>query len=397
MDAILTAAAAVSKKRRLDPTLQKVDELLDLLEGWRARHASSPGLDISALHETLSKLDARGTVQGHHRELVSAATKLGKAADKVIGPSLENAIPHLGFDPALVNAAIHQHLLVAGRFDVAECFGRELELAVCPEQISALREMHAVRRSLEEGDSGPINQWTLWHVRRLRQRGSALPFEVTLFRFSQLLHAGDTPAALRLLRGYVDELTSVTSGTCGGGGGSGGSGGGAQSSVDPRVSRMMGALAYAQRIDNSPYADMLDEQVLRARLSRLFTRECLAVLELPRGAPLAACVDAGMIALPKLAKLASVLKAKYVTICEEGSTLPLELELGPRFTSHSTFTCPISKEAATPSNPPVLLPCGHVLALGSATKLARGSRSAHFKCPYCPAEGTIATAQVLTL
>ena len=276
MDAILTAAAAVSKKRRLDPTLQKVDELLDLLEGWRARHASSPGLDVSALHETLSKLDARGTVQGHHRELVSAATKLGKAADKTIGPSMENAIPHLGFDPALVNAAVHQHLLVAGRFDVAECFGRELGLAVCPEQISALREMHAVRRSLEEGDAGPINQWTLRHVRRLRQRGSALPFEVTLFRFSQLLHAGDTPAALRLLRGYVGELTSATSGTCGGGGGGGG---GARSSVDPRVSRMMGALAYAQRIDSSPYADMLDEQALRARLSRLFTQECLAVLE----------------------------------------------------------------------------------------------------------------------
>ena len=41
----------------------------------------------------------------------------------------------------------------------------------------------------------------------------------------------------------------------------------------------------------------------------------------------------------------------------------------------------------------MLLPCGHVLALESLTKLARGSRAARFKCPYCPAENTIAAAQ----
>ena len=54
-------------------------------------------------------------------------------------------------------------------------------------------------------------------------------------------------------------------------------------------------------------------------------------------------------------------------------------------------------ELATADNPPMLLPCGHVLALGSVTKLARGARSARFKCPYCPAECTTTATQALTI
>ncbi len=45
----------------------------------------------------------------------------------------------------------------------------------------------------------------------------------------------------------------------------------------------------------------------------------------------------------------------------------------------------------------MMLPCGHVLALGSIAKLARGSRSLRFKCPYCPAEGSTAMAKQLLL
>ena len=81
-----------------------------------------------------------------------------------------------------------------------------------------------------------------------------------------------------------------------------------------------------------------------------------------------------------------------------GGELPVELELPPTHRMHhSIFACPVSKEPTTPGNPPMLLPCGHVLALGSLTKLARGSRTVRFKCPYCPAEATTAMAKVLHL
>ena len=66
-------------------------------------------------------------------------------------------------------------------------------------------------------------------------------------------------------------------------------------------------------------------------------------------------------------------------------------------TPRQVFTCPVSKEGATPDNPPMMLPCGHVLALSSITKLARGSRTHRFKCPYCPAECSTAMAKQLLL
>ena len=50
-----------------------------------------------------------------------------------------------------------------------------------------------------------------------------------------------------------------------------------------------------------------------------------------------------------------------------------------------------------PENDCGVLPCGHVLALGSVTKLARGARTGGFKCPYCTCQCTIAAATALSV
>ena len=96
--------------------------------------------------------------------------------------------------------------------------------------------------------------------------------------------------------------------------------------------------------------------------------------------------------LPKLLKCAAVLPAKYAASWKAGGMLPVDVDLPNWAVFHSIFVCPISKEVATPSNPPMMLPCGHALCLSSVAKLARGSRSVRFKCPYCPAEASLAMA-----
>lgn len=72
-------------------------------------------------------------------------------------------------------------------------------------------------------------------------------------------------------------------------------------------------------------------------------------------------------------------RAEWTTAQE----LPVEIPLPPSYQFHSIFVCPVSKEQTTDENPPMMMPCGHVVAQETLCRMARGSR---FKCPYCPSE-----------
>ena len=55
--------------------------------------------------------------------------------------------------------------------------------------------------------------------------------------------------------------------------------------------------------------------------------------------------------------------------------LPLELPVPRALRAHSVFSCPVSREVASASNPPVVLLCGHALCRNSVLNLARTVRS----------------------
>lgn len=76
--------------------------------------------------------------------------------------------------------------------------------------------------------------------------------------------------------------------------------------------------------------------------------------------------------------------------------LPVEIPLPSSYHFHSIFVCPVSKEQTTDSNPPKMMPCGHVIADESLKKLVKNV-NARFKCPYCPSESRLEEAMQVVL
>jgi len=64
--------------------------------------------------------------------------------------------------------------------------------------------------------------------------------------------------------------------------------------------------------------------------------------------------------------------------------MPFETPLPDSMLYHSIFVCPVSKEQTTDTNPPVVIPCGHMVCRTTLERLAH--KNSRFKCPYCPLE-----------
>lgn len=119
----------------------------------------------------------------------------------------------------------------------------------------------------------------------------------------------------------------------------------------------------------------------------------------------------GTTALPVILKLYKIVSATK-TEWSQQDELPVELPLSDDLRFHSIFACPVSKEQATDDNPPMMMPCGHVICRESLMRLSRSSNSRYgrqvlgiavyfkltdngdnrnsmrFKCPYCPSESS---------
>ncbi|KAJ1912389.1 hypothetical protein IWQ60_009681 [Tieghemiomyces parasiticus] len=105
----------------------------------------------------------------------------------------------------------------------------------------------------------------------------------------------------------------------------------------------------------------------------------------------------GVMALPAIIKLSNLMKERR-TEWSQQDELPIEVTLPEDLRFHSTFICPVSKERTTEDNPPMMLPCGHVISRESLSRLYKSIRGGNtdttrFKCPYCPVHATAKEAE----
>ncbi|KAI1912889.1 hypothetical protein LOZ53_003104 [Ophidiomyces ophidiicola] len=411
MDLIHKEHQRLFKRVQSLKSIDDVQATINLLQEAR----NSIERDPNSASITLAKLQnpvktSFDTTNESLKETYSALNRYGRALDKLFKdkPLPSTDYEALSLEPALVDRAIAMHLLREGQFSTASTFASEASGNPHPTVPGAgtqdSTQRHIVSQQLKELQSGdlrnqfilmysimhelrdkqnllPAIDWARKHRLRLEARGSNLEFELCRLQFVWLFHGGGKPcptmvagraAALEYARKEFHHFHTRHL---------------------REVEQLMGAMAFCPNLEQSPYRDTFSNPWAWADVATTFTREFCALLGLSSDSPIYIAATAGAIALPTLLKLQSIMKEKRTEWTSQNE-LPVEIPLPPSYLFHSIFVCPVSKEQTTDDNPPMMMPCGHVVAQESLMKL---SKSAKFKCPYCPGESSASDATKLIL
>lgn len=305
-----------------------IDEVLDRLS--QGKCDLDEGLAETKRHETL---------------IHQALSRTTKAAEKVLKEP-ETANINAEEADSILERTIVSHFVRSGHQKAAiELAAGELTL-----EIGGLRRLESLISSLNNDGEDALN-WADEHRDFLRDRGSALPFELLEFVVTSLTHPLDS---LSLLRQRVGRYPDI---------------------YNPQdVGRLITMCIAGSDSKLFP----INEQSKRLRVRHLFETEYCAYLGLAPESPLLLAAHAGMLALPVVEKWRRISKGMQWTSKNE---LPVEIELPPALNFHPIFVCPVTKEQATEDNPAMLLPCKHLISREALNHLGRRERM--YRCPYC--------------
>jgi hypothetical protein len=403
MDSIQRAHHQQETKSNLSNAIADAQKLIDILQSARDNAAAKPAtaaLEVAKarrpVEQTFERLD------GDLKDVNKGLNGYQKALkDKFRTNALPTAVNDaLARQPNLINRAIAMHLLREGNFDIAKTFVREvtqgqgsnkgvdaLQDDVGRSWIEDLAEADGAMSYDDEEPSGvigpgglqkkfsemyhilfalrnqhnlePAIEWARKHSAKLESRGSNLEFELSRLKFVELYTSDATmpdqtlAGPLRALE-YARKMFPALS-----------------TRYSRETSGLLGSLAFYSGLESSPYSSTFHNEFSYEEASTSFTREFCGMLGLSSHSPLYTAVTAGGIALPRLEKVERVMaqhRGQWTSVNE----LPVETPLPPGFQFHSVFVCPVSKEQATDANPPMMLPCGHVIAKESLEAHSRG-------------------------
>lgn len=413
MDSIQKEHEKVWRSSRTSKTLDQVQDIIDAL--LRARHSIAE--EPTARQIVLAKLqnpvkNSFESINSSLKDIYGGHNKYSRVLDKLFKdkPLPSNDIDALSLHPTLVNRAIYLHLLREGLFDVAATFYEEtharreekkanaaligsdeefgqplgVDEFFSQEMQQQFASMYLVLAELKNHRNlEPAITWARAHARDLEIRGSNLEFElcrlqyVNLFLGQEVDNMSDmSPSGqMRALEYARHEFQSF------------------RGRYLYEIQQLMGAMAFSSNLEDSPYRNIFNNTSAWDEVATSFTREFCSLLKLSADSPLYIAATAGAIALPTLQKLQNIMQQKRTEWTTENE-LPVEIPLPPAYQFHSIFVCPVSKEQTTDRNPPMMMPCGHVVAQESLQRLSKGTR---FKCPYCPGESHPRDAQKVVL
>ena len=366
----------VAKKQKL--SYSKSQELVDHvgreIEQALVAIQSAHDSQKSILTELKFKLNATGALQqleGSQKELNISLVKYQKLLDKLLNPDISKAYRNVDYDAHIVNQIIANHFYHRDLFDLGDSIINEAGEPDATALRSQFLEMHHILEAMRVKNIQPALTWISANREKLVQNGSNLELKIHTLQFVEILRNGARDDALKYARTYLAPFASLHKN---------------------EFQKLMGCLLYAGRLESSPYSELMSP-VNWTKTTEELTRQFCTLLGQSYKSPLSVAVAAGVEGLPTLLKLANVMAAKKQEWLSM-KQLPVPLELGKEFQFHSIFVCPVSREQGSEENPPMLLPCLHVLCKQSIMRLSKGSMRI-FRCPYCPAEAMVAHCRQL--
>ncbi|TGJ85124.1 hypothetical protein E0Z10_g3649 [Xylaria hypoxylon] len=412
---------------KLTLAVQDADELIDFLVSAREEVAAAndphtTSLTLTKLQNPVSaQLDAINSDLGRVHKSQNAFHKALSRTLKETKGTLPTDHDPMVSQTALINRAIAMHLLREGQFGVASIFIGEAQPqsetfepssrvlrqppsitlsrpdtppdamitdADIPSDLTAFQSqalqekfagMYSILTSLRQRDLYPAIGWARENSTELEARGSNLEFELCKLQFIWLFKGplvNGLPATMD--NGVSGALKYARENF-----------GRFQQRHLREIQRLSCAMVYSANLTDSPYRTVFDISLAFDEVSSSFTREFCSLLGLSAESPLYVAATAGALALPNLVKWTGINRAKNTEWTTQNE-LAFETPLPKSMLYHSIFVCPVSRGQTTDANPPIILPCGHVLARESLQKLAKGIR---YKCPYCPSEGVVKDAK----
>lgn len=317
---------------------------------------------LADLKAMLKEIAPLSQLEPNQKELNVALSKYPKQLEKSFDPDISKAYRNVDFDIHTINQIIASHLYREGLFHVGDCFANEAGVAEAAAMKSQFMEMYLTVQAMSTHNLEPALHWAAANSEKLRKNGSDLELKLHRLQYMEILQEWGRDDALRYARTYLSPFAS---------------------SHMAEIQKLMACLLWAGKLKSSPYSDLLSP-INGEKLAEEFTKQFCSHLGQSCESPLSVTVAAGAQGLPTLLKLMNVMMGKKQE-WQSMKQLPVPIDLDKEFQFHTIFVCPVSRDQATEENPPMLMPCGHVLCKQSIMKLSKSSTKP-FKCPYCPSE-----------
>eukprot|EP01147_Barroeca_monosierra_P009991 gene9991-2166_t len=360
-------AVAFTRQQSWDKTTSNIQELKEMISKCRGQVIENPSKAKHILKSTRTNLKrVCKAVSREHKCGMSEVSELASFVDKSFESSI--SVSSLAKPDAFSSTSTHlhraigEHLLREGYFNAFQAFMQESGSIISPDCTDAFKSLHEVNAALLQGNLEPLEAWLKEHHEEVtKPKYASLIAEYCKMRFIHLAGEGKNPAAFHFGKQYMDPLFN---------------------SHKEEFQKAIRSFIYGPDCKNHPDYKFYFTETAWSNISHVFLQTACAMINMRHTSPLATAVTTGCAGVSVLLKWSKVIKAtnkKSQWYDEE--VLPACIPLESTDKGHSIFVCPVSKSAATRTDPPVLLTCGHAICKASAV---RPNELRLLNCPYCP-------------